>query len=255
MNVIYTFTNRQGIGDNLRGLISLLQIQKKIQKKIIIHVDFSRSLIHKYLSHQLPSQFENSDEIKEFGYGDECSHDNEIIHYLNSHTNTVRVNSNAFPDINNITEEMKIFIRNIFEFTPEFEDTLNTYYAKIPKDYDIYHYRFGDDIFSNDNANCDANLKSFKDSAGDRNCLVLSDSFNFKKKIYDIYNNNTAYVFLNKPNHTCCVTDDPMDIFIDFFLVTKAKTIYCYNYYGWVSNFVLWHSYIYNIPIVDLKKI
>jgi hypothetical protein len=55
MNVIYSFTNNPGIGDNVRGLISLFQIKKKINhlKNITIHVNFSHSSFGNYLLHKL----------------------------------------------------------------------------------------------------------------------------------------------------------------------------------------------------------
>ena len=35
-------------------------------------------------------------------------------------------------------------------------------------------------------------------------------------------------------------------------LITKAQSISCYSIYQWISNFILWTSHIYNVPLRDL---
>ena len=271
MNIVYTFKNNQGIGDNLRGLIAVLQVVKKIetQKEIQFHVDFSESHINKFLLHKLPDnllQLKQSGEqceTKSFYCRDDpndkgCQDD--IINYLlNSQSTMICINSNFFPEIDDINEEIKTFIKNLFKFNEDFENVFNSYSNQIPKDYILYHYRFGDFMFHNDdNSNFDHFIQSYSElSKQNENyaALILSDSLNFKKKIYEIYNNLDTIVFLNRPTHTAYTNDiDDINIFIDFFLVTKAKSIYCYSYYPWVSNFVLWSSYIYDIPLTNKKE-
>jgi hypothetical protein len=267
MNIIYTFTNKDvGIGDNLRGLISLLQIEKiiKTQKNIniTIYVDFSESSINKYLLHKLPDELlklKETIELKTLYYHSESIHNEEIIDYiLNSQTNTVRINTNNYPDINNITEDIKLFIKQIFKWKPYFEGIINDYLDKIPENYDFYHYRFGDHKFNDDGDDLSISemIEKFqKLEKSSENCVIISDSLNFKKKIHEIYNNNKVIVFLNKPTHTNNTTnEEDIFIFIDFFLAIKAKKIYCYSFYNWISNFVLWNSYIYNIPLINMKS-
>jgi hypothetical protein len=277
MNIIYTFTNRQGIGDNLRGLIAVLQVVKKIEtkKKFQFHVDFSESHINKFLMHKLPDNLLQlkqtpQTEIKNFycryihnGPIDKGSQDDIINYLLNSHSTMFCINSNFFPEIDDINEDIKTFVKNLFKFNEDFKNVFNSYLNQIPKDYILYHYRLGDFMFHNNtivfnhnwndnNTNFDQFIESYSElSKQNENYagLILSDSLNFKKKIYEIYNNIDTIVFLNKPTHIAYTNDvDNINIFIDFFLVTKAKTIYSYSYYPWISNFVLWNSYIYDIP-------
>jgi len=287
MNIIYTFKNTQGIGDNLRGLISILQIVKKIgtQREIQFHVDFSESHISKFLSHKLSDSLlqlkntmgtiesaENAELVemkyfycKEDPY-DKGSHDDVITYLLETQITTIFINSNLFPHIDDINEDIKAFVKDIFKFNEYFESVFNGYLDQIPKDFILYHYRFGDFMFhdnpiiyryinSNDhNTNYDPVIHYYDSELSKQNenyaAVILSDSLNFKKKIYEMYNNNNTIVFLNKPSHTAYTNEvDDINIFVDFFLVTRAKKIYCYSYYEWTSNFVLWNSYIYDIPI------
>jgi hypothetical protein len=269
MIIVYTFKNNQGIGDNLRGLIAVLQVVKKIEtkKEIQFNVDFSESHINKFLIHKLPDNLlklkqSGQTEIKTFYCRDDPNdkgcQDDMINYVLNSESTMICINSNFFPEIDDINEEIKTFVKNIFKFNKEFENIFNTYLNQIHKDYILYHYRFGDFMFHNDhNENFDKFIQSYSElSKQNENyaALILSDSLNFKKKIYEIYNNLDTIVFLNRPTHTAYTNDvDDINIFIDFFLVTKAKKIYCYSHYTWISNFVLWNSYIYDIPLINKK--
>jgi len=260
MKIIFTFLNCQGIGDNVRGLISLLQIQKKLQslKVVSIHVNFKNSHIGNYVLHKLDDELVEivkSKNLKQFLYANENLHDNQIMDYiLNSSDDIIHLNTNNFPDVNNISEDIKDFIKNLFKFTPEFEDVLNSYFEKAGRNFDIFHYRFGDDIFHNDSVNTEKIIDSIQQINSTNNCLVLSDSLNLKKELYDMYNNNKIIVFLQKPTHTNNTSDaDAIYIFIDFFLASKAKNIYCWCVYGRLSNFILWHSYIYEIPLTKIQ--
>jgi hypothetical protein len=259
MNLVFVFINFQGIGDNVRGLINLLQIVKLINhnynKKINIHVDFSLHLMNDYLIYSLPDELKvKNNHITKFHYSNEDSHDYEIIHFLLQYidsNNTIYINSNNYPHIDCITEDIKTYMKQLFTFTPFFENRLNESFSQLPNDYDVYHYRLGDEVFKQDIDNCQHIIDSFNNREKPNNVFVISDSLNLKQKIYDIYQNNKVYVLLNQPHHT---KDDLNDIhiLIDYMLVTKAKNIYCYNTYSWISNFVLWSSYIYDIHLVNI---
>jgi hypothetical protein len=260
MKVVFSFINYYGIGDNVRGLISLLQIQKKLQplKDVSVHVNLSNSHIGNYVLHKLDdelSELVKSKDINYFLYSNENLHDDQIIQYiLNSQDEVIHINTNNFPDINNISQDIKDFVKNIFKFTPEFENVFNSYLEKAGSDFDIFHYRFGDDIFNNDSVNTGKIVDSIQQINSTNNCIVLSDSLNLKKELYDMYNNNKIIVFLEKPTHTNNTSgEDAIYIFIDFFLASRAKNIYCWCVYGRLSNFVLWHSYIYDIPLTKIE--
>ena len=265
MNVFYTFSDQSGIGDNIRGLISLLQIKELIkkEKELNIFVDFSESKIVKYLKHRLPDnilKLKHGVETHFFYIADKRAHCERISDYLlNSTTDVVSINTNGLPDETNITEEIKEFIHKILEFNEDFDRVFSEYLRKVPVDFNVYHYRFGDERFQSDTEDglISAMCSEF-DTIHNKPCLVISDSLLFKQKIYELYKNEIVFVFLNEPAHNrddknVKVLDDSV-IFIDFFLITRAKFIYSYSSYDWVSNFCLWSSYIYNIPLYDLKN-
>jgi hypothetical protein len=39
---------------------------------------------------------------------------------------------------------------------------------------------------------------------------------------------------------------------LEFFIMTNANKIKTYSNYTWISGFVLWASYIYNIPLTQI---
>lgn len=181
---------------------------------------------------------------------------NELINFLLKNKNKkVYINTNKVPNQNKITEDIKQTIKKLFEFNEDFENLFNNSLNKLPKNFDVYHYRLGDNVFKNDTDNLDIIVNSFniREKSNQNDIFLISYSLNLKNKIYDIYKNNKVFVFLNKPYHT---RDNSNDVYtlIDFFLVTKAQNIYCYSKYFWISNFVFWTSNIFNIKLIDTKN-
>jgi hypothetical protein len=222
-------------------------------------VNLSNSHIGKYVLHKLDDELleiVKSKTLKKILYSNENLHNDEIMnnYILNSQDEVIHINTNTFPDINNITQDIKDFIKNIFKLTPEFEKIFNSYLEKTGTNFDIFHYRFGDDIFKNDCVNIRKIVYSIQQINSTNNFVVIGDSLNVKKELYNMYNNNKIIVFLHKPTHTKDTSDeDVIYIFIDFFLASRAKNIYCWCAYGRMSNFILWHSYIYDIPLIKIE--
>ena len=46
--------------------------------------------------------------------------------------------------------------------------------------------------------------------------------------------------------------DSVKNSFIEFYVITKAKYINTHSTYDWVSNFVVWPSNIYDIPLNNI---
>jgi len=148
----------------------------------------------------------------------------------------------------NISEEIKTYIKSLFVYNDLLKQHLEI------SDYHLFHYRFGDDVFNQSNKNTFQEIIQYFDR--DRNkaetCIVISDSFNFKKALADQSFENVC-VHLRKPKHTNQSDgDDDINIFIDFFLIAKAKSVSCYSTYPWISNFVMWSSIIYDVPLIKL---
>jgi len=264
MDVIFSFRNLPGFGDNLRGLISVMQILNdlnKMQEKIyILHIDFSKSKISKFIKqHPTKNETESTDEFVRI-YGDDKRYHLHIEHFLlNTPAKCVTIHSNLMPDMDNITPEIKKNIKELFVFQEYFYKKLDEYLQQLPEVYNLYHFRFGDSVLVTQNSDENdifSKLNIFqKEHSGD-SCLIISDSLVFKQKIFDLYANKKVYVFLNRPTHTYDENTneiDDMDVFIDFMFISKASNLYCYSNYSWISNFVLWTSMVYDVPLHNIK--
>ncbi len=243
--IIFRFTNNPGFGDNIRGLITLLQIKKKLNFEL--EVDFS----HHVFSNFLICNFSNVEyQYKEYWFTDEIPRNDFLLKEISSFGNII-ITTNSYPILTEIDEDIKEYIRNLFILKPNVKSYLEERLSSLPSDYHLFHYRLGDDVFENDTLNTDEIFQNFEKNKKD-NAVVISDSLTFKQILNSAYENKDVYLFLNKPTHTCS-GEKNMDTLIDFFLVINAKTVNCYSIYGWISNFVYWSSVVYDIPLFNLK--
>ena len=162
-----------------------------------------------------------------------------------------------------IDEDIKEFMRSFLILKPEYETYLQSRNRIIPPNYNLFHYRLGDKYMCTDT---DGRIKSGQNESDicfqnflknkKQNSVILSDTLSFKEKCKDI-----ATVFLNDPMHTR-FQDNPklmnsqeliLDTICDFYLIKNATTINCYSFYPWISNFILWTSIIYDVPLFNLK--
>ena len=258
MIIVYIFNNFQGFGDNIRGLISVKQLQKFFNFDLFI--DLRSHVFKDYLLNDVSYDVNNIVVEKhfEYMYDNEICHNSTLINDLSNLTfNCISICTNTFPEINEITDEIKIFIRNILKLKPEYNIYFKEKLKNIPNEYNLFHYRFGDEHLIEKKR---INLRHFYNhfiSNKKLNSVVISDSFLFKKCIYTLHNNIDVYCFLNNPEHTKTMgtinNNDKLETLCDFFLIQNAKSINCYSNYRWISNFILWTSIIYNIPLYNLK--
>jgi hypothetical protein len=252
MKIIYSFLSHVGLGDNIRGLIFLKQVQTQIE--FDLYIDFNGYPIEKFLlyTNELP----NPDITECFPAMDNEMHHEEIIKFIqqNEHLSCIKITTNWKPYLN-ISEPIKQYIRKILELRPEYEEYLNKKISKLPDSYPLFHYRFGDEhICKTDQLDIRYynHLLHYKKE----NMVVISDSLLFKEKCKDI-----AHVFLNDPIHT---TSNPnhkkirmdeliLDTICDFYLIKHAAAVYSYSCLPWLSNFVQWTSIVYDIPLYDLR--
>ena len=168
---------------------------------------------------------------------------------------SISVCTNMYPRIDDIDDEIKLFMRKIFTLKPEYETYLKNYISSFPKNFNLFHYRIGDDCMVKDFINQHA-LDNFIENKKE-NSVLISDSLEFKKKIFETYKNQDVKVLLNIPYHSGYINrftekNREIDTLMDFMLIQNAKEINCYTIYGWVSNFVYWTSIIYDIPLNKL---
>ena len=248
MYLIYKFTNNPGFGDNLRGLISILQIQKKLNFKLII--DLKGHRFEKFFLYETPIRRSKSFNIN-FYYCNEENHNSEIIDKLNEifkNFEIIEIKTNNYPIENEIDEDIKNYIKNLLSIRPEIQEYLNTKFSNLPKEYNLFHYRLGDDCFENNHVN-ENFVHNFISNKKD-NSVLISDSLSFKITIKKLFENkDDVFIFLDKPCHTNMNNDNFLDTFSDFYLVQNAQSINCCSCYSWISNFIHWSAKIYNVPI------
>lgn len=250
MILIYKFTNNSGFGDNLRGFISILQIQKKINFELI--VDLKNHRFEKYFLYTTPNTNTRLKRNIKIYYDDEENHHLNIYNRLIStfkKTKIVEIKTNAYPILNEIDENIKDTVKTLLLIRPEIIEYLNAKYYNLPKNYNLFHYRLGDNYFYNDDVNNDNDfVNNFILNKKD-NSVLISDSLNFKRIIKQKFQNEDVFIFMNKPHHTQMNNCNFLDTFSDFYLVKNASSVSCYSCYRWISNFVHWTAVVYNVPI------
>ena len=246
MKVVFRFVNDPGFGDNVRGLITILQIQKTL--KFDLEVDFSHHVFANYFIHDSKEDFK---QCNFFTYNTKPNLNdiNMLISFLKNETNII-ISTNIRP-MEEIDEDTKTFLKKVLELKPEVKEYLNEKISVLPENYNLFHYRFGDNVLIHNECVDDVYFENFKTNMKE-NAVVISDSLGFKQRIHDFYKND-VFVFLNTPTHTNS-NEENIDTLVDFFLVKNAKTINCYSNYFWISNFVFWSSIIYEIPLFNLKE-
>lgn len=244
---VFRFVNDPGFGDNVRGLISILQIQKIL--KFELKVDFSHHVFGNFFQH-VPIEA-NFKQYNLFIYSDfkYNLNDTKMLTDFLSNESDIIISTNIRP-MEEIDEDIKLFLKNLFELKPKVNEYLQEKISMLPKDYHLFHYRLGDVLFHNECV--DVYFENFQKNMKE-NAVIISDSLVFKQRVYDFYKNKDVFVFLNPPTHTN-INEENIDTLVDFFLVKNAKTINCYSVYVWISNFVFWSSIIYDIPLFNLKE-
>ena len=194
-----------GLGDFIRGTITLLKLSKEMGFNVL--VDLRYNPISKFLKPQnidklyLEKVDENLDNLKFFYYL------NNLKNYLKKsleHNDIITLHTNAinilnlkdnFYNINtkndSLTENEKKFIKNIFTPNDELKNYIDEKMINIPKNYEITHFRLGDE-YSFQSNNIPENIlvkfeELFKNNYNE-NTILLSDSKYFKNYIKSKYN-------------------------------------------------------------------
>jgi len=241
-----------GLGDLIRASIKLYFLSKKMNFDLIIDTQlhpiayFLKDVKHQY-SHLV---LKNKNNIDYVCYG-------AVEDYINSKPN----NSISFLFTNDffeqeITEDIKKFIKNILQPTDDFQKYIDNKLQKIKyKPFQILHYRLNDDEFLNKKKTSNKYKELFDQliSIKEENDVLISDTKSFKD-----------YVFLNKGNimmfdiNICHLglssdKDAIRDTLFEFFLITYSSKIKTYCKIHQISGFVKWISKIYDIPVLILK--
>lgn len=238
-----------GLGDIIRGAISMFQLSKKYDFQLII--DFQHHSFSNYLKSE-PHEYSNL--ILENKNNIPFIDDNDIEPYIQNNSNEVCFLLTNCHLRGEITEECKEFIKNILTPNEEFQKYIDETFInyKIPENYHILHFRLGDSfLVQNLEGNLSNAVNKYNEWREDID-VFISDSLIFKEKIKENNNNvitlNTEPVHLGYANHS----NNIKDTLLEFFIITKSKKIKTFSIYDWISGFVNTAHQIYDIPIIRI---
>jgi hypothetical protein len=258
-----------GLGDFIRGTITLLKLSKEMGFNVL--VDLRYNPISNFLKTQdidklyLEKVDENLDNLKFFinrdiliNYIIESFKNSDII---TLHTNAITIENpseNFFSinsNINSLSEDIKNFIKNIFIPNDELQKYIDERMVNIPINYEIIHFRLGDQYSFESNNIPENKLVEFEElfkNNYNENTILLSDNKYFKNYIKSKYN---IHIIDNEIEHLGDLNnnlnnnlDGVKGTLFDFFIQSNSKKIITFTIYHWISGFIYWSSLIYNIP-------
>jgi len=238
-----------GLGDLIRSTLKLYKLSKQMGFIFIVDIqlhpiaEFLKADKHPYSEYVL----ENKNKVNYVCYGGvedyiNEQNDNEIILIL----------TNDFAD-EDIDNESKQIIKNIFVPNYKFQNFINLKFSKIPfEKWNIFHYRINDNEFLNKQEQYDFDLyiKYLKENK-EENDILITDT---KKLKHYIFNHDDIFMFDTKICHLGLSTnsDEIRDTLFELFLIIHSSKIKTYCKIHVISGFVKWISKIYNIPIHNL---
>jgi hypothetical protein len=242
--------NFWGLGDIIRGTILLHQLSKKMGFELVVDIQ------HHPISRFLKCTNEKyADIVNKNRNNIDFVMTHEIENYIESSENEiVMFLTNGICDESVIDEECKEFIKNIFTPTDFFKEYIEIKMNDVVKgDYNILHFRLGDDeLVRKNNVEMNNQVKEIVIKNKEVNDILLSDSESFKDYIskhtsVGMFNIKTTHIgYEIRPSHV-------MDTLFEFFVLMNAVKIKTYSVYEWTSGFVYWVHKIYGVPLEQMK--
>lgn len=273
--------NYHGIGDLIRGCLSLFRLSKELNFKLV--VDIRHHGISKYTQIKR-NLYENLIDIKYndilffFNY-------NTVKTYITTNFETTDVillltnsiynhDSNLIKNLNlyNLNNEEKHFLQNLLIPNDELNAYINNETNKLNNNFNIIHFRLNDSFDENIeiNQNFDKNNKINKNVNLIQKIIDLDVFFTKYYEPGDILLINNLIIkqyFKRKYN---CITFDThiqhlgtkcsdnnqiiFDNLFEFFLQKKSNQIKTFSDYEWISGFVFWNSLIFDIPLINMAN-
>lgn len=234
--------NYWGLGDMIRGTISLYLLSKKY------NCDFDVCIMNHPISQYLTYKSKYDDLLKDKNIEFREDPEEYIKDKLsvNNSENLIFLMTNkyCFENLDDfIIDKMKKVLTPIDEINNSVDSIIKNF--KIKK---IIHMRVGDEYINN-NFNTDKYVSFLKNNKCD---LFLTDSNILKNHAKTIVNTLDF-----KVGHAGYEKDSEIlkNTLIEFFIVSRASEIHTFTKYHWISGFVNWTSQIYKIKLVIIKQI
>lgn len=233
-----------GLGDYIRGIIHLYQVEKVKD----IKVDYSNHPISKYIKNA-------------YGNNDICFEkpivtNEKTYRNLTNEKISVCIEHNGMPDYP-IEKNIKEKVKKIFTPKKILEEKINSTMESlklIPKKFVVLHIRIEDDQMMVKNVTIPKKIKDISSILQKMNVpvLVLSNSYTMKQMICKTFGFLTTST---KPIHTGLIhgSGDVGDTLLDFFLVSQSVHIYQYtNMENFQSGFTQRIAELYDIPTTQI---
>ena len=256
-----------GLGDLLRGTVHLHELSQQLKFRLIVDTQLhpiSKFLIsnsHEYSEYVL----QNKDSVLNLVNSPNCMDVIEAcLMHPDSKQNPILLISNNMENINIApSAHTNSFIRTILNPTEEFKTEFNAMCAefKIAGNYSVMHLRLGDE----DLVRHAINVRKYKETLpiidahvnANDNMLIIADSWGFKQYLCHVRPHLTNRVIPTKPVHLSHSSDQDAhmikETLFDLFLLINSKLIKTYTTYTWVSGFVQWVSYAFNIHLISIN--
>ena len=240
-----------GLGDILRGTMSMFQLSKKYDFQLI--VDIQLHPVSKYL-HIKGNEYSNY--VLQNANNIPFIYPEDIEQFIKNNDEDVCCLLTNSHLIDEVTQECKDFIKNILTPNDEFAKYIND--LKIakntPANYNILHFRLGDTLLVRKSSNVDfQNYINIMNQHKESNDILMSDSTRFKEQVmignYGVFLFHIHVAHLGYAQHT----NDIKDTLFEFFVITQSSKIKTFSNYGHISGFVYLAHLVYDIPLVRIQ--
>jgi hypothetical protein len=232
-----------GLGDILRGMISLYQYCKA--RRLTFKVDISHHPLCKYFDTVNNPYFITQPVNNTNFYGGDGA---EYTTLEVPHEDNCQVFTNVWP-LAPFTDDEQRLIPSILRIKDEYK-------LNLPTDYNVYHLRFDDNEITCTELTPLMNEMLEKISRTIKPGDILCTNIPLVKRVAkDKYGINTYNDSVNG-SHIGYETDDAVNTSVinDYQILSNASNIYTYSIYVWVSGFVQWVAIAYNKPLIDMKS-
>lgn len=269
----HNWTSPIGVGDFLRGCISLLQISKRYHVQCELYINtqiqnYLKNFKHDEMINTIHSSINYYTKQNE-KYDNDLHHLHHYYEYNNFldgfvsfcntttiHNNTIYILTNAYP-IQNVTHDERLEMQSLLEPTEEMSHYIDIHLNNIrlsPKSYNIIHIRLGDEYLINNQHIHESRLHHITQMISlhmdaTTSYILLSD--NNDLNMYISATKSNIKTIINKKMHTGTEAEliDIKNTLLDFYIMSKSNYILSFSVYGHGSSFSKWCAEIYNIPI------